>query len=58
MDIVVDSLVKKFQADHDLLALAEDEAFAGYCVLSSFHEEAFNPDTFRMGGGNDLGIDV
>ncbi|MEV0895660.1 AIPR family protein [Actinoplanes sp. NPDC049802] len=61
MDIVVDSLVKKFQADHDLLSLAEDdafEAFAGYCVLSSFYEEAFQPDTFRMGGGNDLGIDI
>jgi hypothetical protein len=61
LDIVVDSLVKKFQADHDLESLAEDEAFeafAGYCVLSSFYEDEFAPDVFRMGGGNDLGIDV
>jgi hypothetical protein len=34
------------------------EAFAGYCVLSSFYESDFSPDVFRMGGGNDLSIDV
>jgi hypothetical protein len=61
MDIVVEGLVKQFQADHDLDALAVDEAFeafAGYCVLSSFYESDFTPDVFRMGGGNDYGIDV
>jgi hypothetical protein len=61
MDIVIDSLVKKFQDDHDLASLPMDEAFeafAGYCVLSSFYESDFSPDVFRMGGGNDLGIDV
>ena len=61
MDIVVEGLVKQFQADHDLDGLATDEAFeafAGFCVLSSFYESDFTPDTFRMGGGNDYGIDV
>jgi hypothetical protein len=61
MDIVVEGLVKQFQADHDLEALAGDEAFeafAGFCVLSSFYESDFTPDVFRMGGGNDYGIDV
>ncbi len=27
-------------------------------MLSSFYESGFRPDAFRMGGGNDLGIDV
>lgn len=61
MDIVIESLMKQFQADHDLEALAQDEAFeafAGFCVLSSFYESEFPPDSFRMGGGNDYGIDV
>ncbi|WP_199514143.1 AIPR family protein [Nucisporomicrobium flavum] len=61
MDIVIESLMKQFQADHDLEALAQDEAFeafAGFCVLSSFYESDFAPDSFRMGGGNDYGIDV
>ncbi|WP_213456745.1 AIPR family protein [Rhizomonospora bruguierae] len=61
MDIVVEGLVKQFQADHDLDALAVDEAFeafAGFCVLSAFYESDFTPDVFRMGGGNDYGIDV
>jgi hypothetical protein len=61
MDIVIDRLVKQFQEDHDLAALPGDEAFeafTGYCVLSSYYESEFNPDDFRMGGGNDLGIDV
>jgi hypothetical protein len=61
VDLVIQSLVEQFKADHDLGHLAEDEAFeafAGYCVLSSFYEDDFNPGIFRMGGGNDLGIDV
>ncbi len=61
MDIVIESLVKRLQEDHGLQSLPPDEAFeafAGYCVLSTFHEDDFSPDVFRMGGGNDLGIDV
>ena len=61
MDIVIESLMKQFQVDHDLEGLAQDEAFeafAGFCVLSSFYESDFASDSFRMGGGNDYGIDV
>lgn len=61
MDLVIRSLLEKFRQDRDLATLGEAEAFeafAGYCVLSSFYEADFNPDEFRMGGGNDLGIDV
>jgi hypothetical protein len=55
------SLVERFQGDQDLTNLKEDEvfeAFAGFCVLSSYYGNDFRPDTFRMGGGNDLGVDV
>ncbi|MBB2948133.1 hypothetical protein FB565_007904 [Actinoplanes lutulentus] len=61
MDIVIESLVKRFQADQDLDSLPPDEAFeafAGFCVLSSYYESDFAPDLHRMGGGNDLGIDA
>ena len=61
MDLIMQSLVERFQQDHDLTQLKEDEAFeafAGFCVLSSFYESGFRPDAFRMGGGNDVGIDV
>lgn len=61
MDLVMKSLVERFQKDQDLTSLREDEvfeAFAGFCVLSSYYGNDFRPDTFRMGGGNDLGVDV
>ena len=61
MDTVMRSLLQRFQGDQDLTHLKEDEAFeafAGFCVLSSFYESDFRPDAFRMGGGNDLGVDV
>jgi len=61
MDDVIRSLVERFQADQDLTQLDESEAFeafAGFCVLSAFYESEFAPDAFRMGEGNDLGIDV
>ncbi|MGA4687343.1 AIPR family protein [Micromonospora sp. AB353] len=61
MDIILEGWTKKFQEDQELTALNNAEAFeafAGYCVLSSYHEDNFNPDQFRMGGGDDLGIDV
>jgi hypothetical protein len=38
------SLVKRFQEDHELTSLKEDEAFeafAGFCVLSSFYGSGF-----------------
>lgn len=61
MDLVVRSLFDKFKHDHDLAEMSDSdafEAFAGYCVLSSFFEDDFDPESFRTGGGNDLGIDV
>lgn len=61
MDPVIASLAGRFRADHDLGHLESDrlfETFAGYCVLSSFYESEFTPDSFRMGEGGDLGIDV
>lgn len=61
MELIVRTWVEKFQQDHDLTRLKLDEAFeafAGFCVLSSFCDKDFNPDDFRTGGGNDLGIDA
>ncbi|MGH3625435.1 MAG: AIPR family protein, partial [Sciscionella sp.] len=61
MDLVIQGLVKEFQKVHSLTELPESEAFeafAAYCVLNSFYEDEFNPDAFRTGGGNDLGIDA
>jgi hypothetical protein len=61
VDLVIKSKLEQFRKDWDLTALTEDqafEAFAGFCVLSSFCEDKFSPDAFRTGGGNDLGIDV
>lgn len=61
MDLIVRQLTEQFQQDRGLTSLSQAEAFeafAGFCVLSAFYEEQFQPDTFRMGGGNDLGIDV
>jgi hypothetical protein len=34
------------------------EAFAAYCVLHQFHEDEFNAEQHRTGGGNDLGVDA
>jgi hypothetical protein len=61
MDVVIGGLNREFQKTHDLTTLPESEAFeafAAYCVLSSFYENEFAPDAFRTGGGNDLGIDA
>ena len=61
MELAVRTWVDKFQRDHDLTRLKPDEAFeafAGFCVLSAFCDTAFDPDAFRTGGGNDLGIDA
>jgi len=61
MDVVIGGLLREFQEVHALGELPESEAFeafAAFCVLSSFFEDEFNPDAFRTGGGNDLGIDA
>jgi len=61
MEPAVRTGVEKFQKDHDLAHLKPEEAFetfAGFCVLSAFCDTAFDPDAFRTGGGNDLGIDA
>lgn len=61
MDVVIRGLLQEFQDVHGLGKLSESdafEAFAAYCVLTGFYEDEFNPDGFRMGGGNDLGIDA
>ncbi|GAA4714344.1 AIPR protein [Promicromonospora umidemergens] len=61
MERVIQSLLEAFQQDQDLTELPEAEAFeafAAYCVLNSYYNEPFNPDTYRTGGGNDLGIDA
>ncbi|MCE6998592.1 AIPR family protein [Saccharothrix sp. S26] len=61
MDRIITGLVDEFQKNYALAELTESEvfeAFAAYCVLNSYYEEDFNPDEFRTGGGNDLGIDA
>ncbi|HEX6345720.1 AIPR family protein [Umezawaea sp.] len=61
MDLVIQGLVKEFQDVQSLTELPRSEAFeafAAYCVLSSYYEGEFSPDDHRTGGGNDLGIDA
>jgi AIPR protein len=61
VDLIIQGLMQKFQKEQGLNALKEDElfeAFAGFCVLSRFYEDVFDPDQFRMGGSGDLGIDI
>lgn len=59
--VVVQGLVRGFQQERGLTELDFDEAFetfAGFCVLSSCVDGSFDADSFRCGGGNDLGIDM
>ena len=61
MDLIVQGLARKFQAERGLDALQDDElfeTFAAHCVVSQFFEGEFDPDRLRMGQGGDLGIDA
>ncbi|MGW1064461.1 AIPR family protein [Streptomyces aureus] len=61
MDRITEGLVKQFQQERGLRNLTESEAFedfAGFCVISSYFEDEFDPEEFRMGAGGDLGVDV
>ncbi|MGX5360183.1 AIPR family protein [Kocuria sp. KH4] len=61
MDVITQSLVDEFIAEHDLNRLGKDEkfeAFTGYCVVSRQYDEEFDPGDIRVGGSNDLGIDA
>lgn len=61
MDKIVEGLVASFKADRGLSALDAAElfeAFTGFCILSSYFEDEFDPQEFRIGAGADLGIDV
>lgn len=60
MDKILKSLCDSFQEEHGLQSLDQAglfEAFAGYCIISGFYEDEFDPDEFRIGAGGDLGID-
>ncbi|MGW7354225.1 AIPR family protein [Streptomyces sp. NPDC054784] len=61
MDRITAGLVKQFQRERGLKSLTESEVFedfAGFCVISSYFEDEFDPEDFRMGSGGDLGVDV
>ncbi|WP_037705859.1 AIPR family protein [Streptomyces sp. AA1529] len=61
MDRITEGLVKQFQQERGLKNLTQSEAFedfAGFCVISSYFEDEFDPEEFRMGAGGDLGVDV
>ncbi|MFG1855997.1 AIPR family protein [Actinomadura geliboluensis] len=61
MDRIIEGLCQRFQQERGLRALSTSEAFetfSGFCVLSSFFEDEFDPEEFRLGSKGDLGIDV
>ncbi|WP_051703943.1 AIPR family protein [Glycomyces sp. NRRL B-16210] len=61
MNEIIKERLTAFRADQELLDLDDAklfEAFAAHCVLHQFHEESFEPDLHRTGGGNDLGVDA
>src|SRR3954454_24598999 len=61
MDKIVEALCASFKQERGLAALNDAdpfEAFAGFCVLSSYFEDEFDADEFRIGAGGDLGVDV
>src|SRR5262245_16277055 len=65
MDLVIEDILQDFQATRDALAgLSRDqvfETFATFCILGLHYEESdetFEPDSARVGGPGDLGIDA
>ena len=60
MDIVLEDVMRKFQAERGLSDLTREqlfETFAAYCVVGQFYEDDFEPDDLRMGSSRDLGIE-
>ena len=52
MDIVLEDVMRKFQAERGLSDLTREqlfETFAAYCVVGQFYEDDFEPDDLRMG---------
>jgi hypothetical protein len=48
MDIVLEDVMRKFQADRGLSDLTREqmfETFAAYCVVGQFYEDDFEPQT-------------
>ncbi|PRY54058.1 AIPR family protein [Glycomyces artemisiae] len=61
MNEVIRERLAAFRSDQDLPGLDDAqlfEVFAAYCVLHRFHEDKFEPELHRTGGGNDLGVDA
>ncbi|SDE07027.1 AIPR family protein [Glycomyces harbinensis] len=61
MNEIIRERLAAFRAGHELPELDDAklfETFAAYCVLHQFHEERFEPELHRTGGGNDLGVDA
>lgn len=61
MNEIIRERLAAFRADQELPELDDAklfEAFAAYCVLHQFHEDEFNAELHRTGGGNDLGVDA
>ncbi|GAA1665525.1 AIPR family protein [Glycomyces endophyticus] len=61
MNEIIRERLTAFRADQELPELDDArlfEVFAAYCVLHQFHEDKFEPELHRTGGGNDLGVDA
>lgn len=61
MNEIIRERLSAFRNDQELPELDDAglfETFAAYCVLHQFHEERFEPELHRTGGGNDLGVDA
>ena len=60
MDKITETLLKRFETDHQITEDEEDvrfEIFAGYCVARNLYGEPFEPTSLSTGGKNDCGID-
>lgn len=62
VDRVTRSYLEEFRTEQALATVKKEdilfEYFAGYCVLSTLHEEEFDVEDIHTGGGDDLGIDA